>query len=271
DQFAFSNIEIEFVPEVNIFRVKTSNIKTFSVDVASLGLKKNSNVSFIINQTKVDGNTSGDRLYLVNNGKTWKLEKSINLSEKNPKRYGSFKDLFRDNLVLVYGTNGTEKENEQILAKLRYDSEMFWYVGNGSFEIISDKEFNPERYSKNNILLYGNIEQNNGYKTLLKNSPIIIDDNKIEIENKKIEGDNLACYFVYPKHGNNNNLIGVIAGTGNYGMKLTYMRPFLKPGASFPDLTVFNTEILEKKEKGISAAGFFGLDWSVKNGNFIIE
>ncbi|MCB9219984.1 MAG: prolyl oligopeptidase family serine peptidase [Ignavibacteriales bacterium] len=270
-QFEFSNIQIEFVPEVNIFRTQTSNIKTFSVDAESLGLKQNDQITFEINDNKIAGTISGNKVYLTKEGEIWKFKYEINLAEKNPKRYGSFKDLFRDNLVLVYGTNGTKEENEQILAKVRYDSEMFWYVGNGSFEIISDKEFKSENYSANNILFYGNIEQNNAYKTLLNNSPIIIDDNKIEIENKKIEGDNLACYFVYPKHGNNNNLIGVIAGTGNYGMKLTYMRPFLKPGASFPDLTVFNTEILEKKEKGISAAGFFGLDWSVKNGNFIIE
>jgi hypothetical protein len=49
------------------------------------------------------------------------------------------------------------------------------------------------------------------------------------------------------------------------------MRPFLKPGSAFPDVTVFNTEILEKKEKGISAAGFFGLDWSVENGELMFE
>ena len=49
------------------------------------------------------------------------------------------------------------------------------------------------------------------------------------------------------------------------------MRPFLKPGSSFPDVTVFNTDILKEEDGGISAVGFFGLDWSVENGEFIIK
>ena len=75
-----------------------------------------------------------------------------------------------------------KEENEQILAKVRYDSEMFWYVGNGSFEIIPDKEFNPEDYKNNNILLYGNSDQNSAYKNLLNDSPVKISNNTIEID-----------------------------------------------------------------------------------------
>ena len=105
----------------------------------------------------------------------------LNKTEKHPNRYGSLKDLFRNSLVLVYGTNGTEEENEAILAKVRYDSEMFWYVGNGSFEIISDKEYDNGTYANNNVLLYGNSEQNSVYKYLFSKSPLAVEQNKIEI------------------------------------------------------------------------------------------
>ena len=81
----------------------------------------------------------------------------------------------------------------------------------------------------------------------------------------------MACYFVYPKKGSEKNLIGVIAGTGEEGMRLTYLRPFLKPGASFADVTVFNSEILENKDKGLSAAEFLGWIGQLKTGNLFLS
>lgn len=270
-QFDFSTIEIEFVPEVNVFRATTDNIKTFSIDTKSLGLEKQSSFKFVINDEQVEGIITGDRIYLTYTGSSWQIKSELNTNEKNPNRYGSFKDLFKNNLILVYGTNGSDEENNTILAKVRYDSEMFWYVGNGAFEIIADSEFDPMNYKDNNILLYGNSEQNSAFKNYFENIPIDVTSDKIKIGDKNLNGKNLATYFVYPKKGSEKNLIGVIAATGEEGMRLTYMRPFLKPGSAFPDVTVFNTKILEKKEKGISAAGFFGLDWSVENGEFMFE
>lgn len=270
-QFNFSTIEIEFVPEVNVFRTITDNIKTFSIDTKSLGLEKQSRVKFVINDEQIEGIISDDRIYLTNNGNSWQIKSELNTNEKNPNRYGSFKDLFKNNLVLVYGTNGSKEENKTILAKVRYDSEMFWYVGNGALEIIPDTEFDPVKYKDNNILLYGNSEQNDAFDIFFNESPIEIYDDKILIDETKLSGENHAAYFVYPKKGSEQNLVGVIAGTGLEGTRLTYMRPFLKPGSAFPDFSIFNTEILEKKDKGISAAGFFGLDWSVENGEFIFE
>ncbi len=270
-QFDFSNIDIEFVPQVNIFRTTTSNVKTLSIDLDYLGIKAGTNISVIVNDQKVDGSVNGNKVYVSKNNGNWELTNNINKNEKNPERYGSFKELFNHNLVLVYGTNGSDKENEAILAKVRYDSEMFWYVGNGAFEIIPDYEFDQNKYADNNILLYGNSDQNKAYSKLLNKIPVKIDDKEINIDNDKITGSNLASYFIYPKKGSDNNLVGVIAGTGLEGLRLTYMRPFLKPGSAFPDVTVFNSDILENKDKGISAVGFFGLDWSVKNGEFRIQ
>ncbi|MCB9208925.1 MAG: prolyl oligopeptidase family serine peptidase [Ignavibacteriales bacterium] len=270
-QFDFSEIEIEFVPEVNIFRTTVSNIKTFSVDLEYLGIKEGSNITLSVNGQNINGSVKGDKVFVSNKNGNWELSPNLNKDEKNPVRYGSFKDLFKNNLTLVYGTNGNEKENEAILAKVRYDSEMFWYVGNGAFEIIPDSEFDPEKYKDNNILLYGNSKQNSAFNNYFKNTPVDITSDKIKIEDKNLSGKNLASYLIYPKKGSEENLVGVIAGTGIEGLRLTYMRPFLKPGSAFPDVTVFNTDILEKRDTGISAAGIFGLDWSVKNGEFVIE
>ncbi|MDX1702269.1 MAG: prolyl oligopeptidase family serine peptidase, partial [Melioribacteraceae bacterium] len=270
-QFEFSNIDIEFVPEVNVFRTKLSNIKTFSIDTEYLGLSEGSSFSVIIDGQTLKGNIFSPKIYLTSENGKWDIINEINKNEKHPGRYGSFKDLFRDNLIVVYGTRGSERENDLLLAKVRYDSEMFWYIGNGSLEILSDNEFDPDKHKKSNILLYGTKEQNSAFDKLLIDSPISVSGDKISIGDNEITGNDLGCYSIYPKKGTENNLVGVIAGTGAEGIKLTYMRPFLKPGSSFPDISVFNTDILKDKESGINAVGIFGLDWSVENGEFILR
>ena len=270
-QFDFSNIDIEFVPGVNRIRVKTDNIKTFSINSKCLGIEKGTNINFDVNGNVVSGSSTGKKVYVVNEEGKWRVKDKLESSQKQPERYGSFKDLFRDNVVFVYGTNGSKEENEIVLAKTRYDAEMFWYNGNGAIEVIADDDFDQTKYPDNNILLYGNSYQNSAWNILLNDSPIKVTGSEVKINNKVINGKDLACYFVYPRKGTKKNLVGVIAGTGREGSKLTYMRPFLKPGASFPDVTVYNSKILTSKEDGLSLVGFFGLNWSVDKGEFIFE
>ncbi|MEN8192885.1 MAG: prolyl oligopeptidase family serine peptidase [Bacteroidota bacterium] len=270
-QFDFSNIDVEFVPNVNLFRVKTDNVKTFSINTKCLGLEEGTKVEFSVNDKVISNSSNGEKIFLKNEEGKWLVKDELESTQKQPQRYGSFKDLFRDNVVFVYGTNGSKEENKMVLVKARYDAEMFWYNGNGSIEVIADKDFDLAKYPNSNILLFGNSDQNSAYQILLNNCPITVTNTEVKINDKAVSGEDLACYFVYPRKGTGKNLVGVIAGTGIEGGKLTYMRPFLKPGASFPDVTVFNSKILTSKENGLSAVGFFGLDWSVENGEFIFD
>lgn len=269
--FEQSNIKAEYIPTTKLFRVKTNNIKTFSLDAKELNLNDNAKIKIIVDADTLNVSTKNNKVYLSNAASNWEVVDKFNFAEKNPNRYGSFKDLFKNNLVMVYGTNGTKEENRDILAKVRYDSEMMWYIGNFSFEIITDKEFEPKNYSDNNILFYGNENQNSAIKKLQNNLPVKVNNNFVKIGEDILRGKNLALYFIYPKNETGNNLIGIIAGTGSIGNKLTFLRPFLKPRAAFPDVTIFNEEILQGNNTGLKAVGFFGLDWSVANGEFIIE
>ena len=77
-------------------------------------------------------------------------------AQKGPQRYGPFKEVFRNHVVLVYGTHGTAEENAWALARARYDAETFWYRGNGSIDVLSDRTFNPAHELDRNVVLYGN-------------------------------------------------------------------------------------------------------------------
>ncbi len=67
----------------------------------------------------------------------------------------------------------------------------------------------------------------------------------------------------------NNEPARFVSGTGIKGMKLTTRLPYMNPGIGLPDCTILNQEILIKGDEGILMTGFFGLDRSIGNGEFV--
>lgn len=199
----------------------------------------------------------------------WRQTAAPSAAAKSPQRYGGFKSLFTNRPVLVYGTQGTPEENAWALAKARYDSETFWYRGNASLEVVADTDFQPERYRDRNVVLYGNAQTNAAWRTLLGDSPVQVHRGAIHIGDKTLSGDSLACLFVRPKQGSTTALVGAVAGTGIIGMRLTDRLPYFTAGAGVPDCLVLSPEMLLTGADGILAAGFFGRDWSVTNGEFL--
>ena len=63
--------------------------------------------------------------------------------------------------------------------------------------------------------------------------------------------------------------VGVIAATGTKGMKAAYVNHYLVNGTSFPDVMIFNDNVIAKGIEGVTCAGFFGNDWSVERGDFV--
>ena len=63
-------------------------------------------------------------------------------------------------------------------------------------------------------------------------------------------------------------LVGVVAGSGMPGLRLTERLPYFQSGGGFPDFLVLRPEMLTEGNAGIRAAGFFGADWEVTTGDF---
>ena len=60
--------------------------------------------------------------------------------------------------------------------------------------------------------------------------------------------------------------VAVVAGTGDAGTRLVRTMPYWVSGIGYPDLIVFGADMLDGNPQGVRAAGFFGNDWSVENG-----
>ncbi len=272
---------VKFVPSRNRFIGTTKNIKTLSFDLSIADTHQPFAID--LDSTKLDSvRLQGKRIWLENEDGKWHISSEPSPDDKGPARYGTFKDAFRHDMIFVYGTHGTKAENKWAFDKARFDAEYFWYQGNGSVDIVSDKEFNPSVNLNRNVILYGNEKTNSAWNEVLDNSPVKVTEDELRFGDKVMKGRNFACFMVRPRKGSTTASVGIVSGTGADGMRLTYTVPYLQPWFSLPDVAVFDTSVFSGREggtknegrvgfgeTGVKIAGFFGLDWSLKNGEFV--
>jgi hypothetical protein len=165
-------------------------------------------------------------------------------------------------MVWVYGTSGSDEENAAILAKVRYDSQVWWYRGNGNAMICPDSEFDPERFAGRNVILYGNADTNSAFDLLLKDCPIQVDRSEIRIGDKAYPGD-LGAFFVYPLPGSDENLIGVVGSTSVKATRMNLQAQYFISGVACPDYVLFGIETLSRGMAGVLEAGYFNNEWNV--------
>ncbi len=182
--------------------------------------------------------------------------------QKGPHRYGPFRAAFDNNVLFVYGTQGSPEENAAIYNKVRYDCETYWVGGNGSVDVIADDEFDPAADADRNVVLYGNADTNSAWSTLLDGCPVDVHRGGVTIGTSNITSDSAACTFVYPRAGSDRALVGVVASTAPQGMSATFQLGYLGPRIDYPDCTVWDAD------GSPIVAGFFGSDWSLENGEF---
>jgi hypothetical protein len=242
----------------------------FDLDIVN----KHKPLEIILDNQRLEGlsfKKEDDKIWLSHYGGKWNAASKPTASEKNPNRYGTFKDAVNHNVVFVYGTSGDQKENDWAFQKARYDAEQFWYQGNGSIEVVADNDFNASAELNRNVILYGNAETNLAWKKLLSNSPVQVHRGKIKIGNKEYNGNDIGGLFIRPRSGSDIACVAAVTGTGIHGMNLTNRRLYLNPGYPFPDLMFFNKEFTSKGIDGVIAAGFFGINWSVDKGEIILK
>lgn len=215
--------------------------------------------------------SANDSIYLVKQNDEWTVSTKPGTDRKGPHRYGTFKDAFNNRMVFVYGTIGNKEENEWSYNKARYDAETWYYRGNGAIDIISDKEFNAEKYVDRGVIIFGNATTNAAYRTVLVNCPIEIQRGSIKAGEKVLNGDDIAAYFVWPKHNSTIASVGVIAGTGIKGMKAANANQYFAGASGFPDFMIFNIEMLQSGTKGINLAGFFDNDWKLVESEMVSQ
>lgn len=263
--FDFSNVQVDLAQDT-IKVSKVVNVATLVLDIPSLQLEKAQVVISIGEQTL--SVPSGKKAILALENDKWLVKDKIDLKHKYSARFGGFKNAYMNNVVFVYATKGTAKENEWYQNKARFDAETFYYRGNGSIDVIPDTEYSLSKYADRNVVIYGNKDNNRAWSLLLKNSPVQVSKNTITAGDKTFTGDDLGTYFVYPHPESDIASVGVVAGTGDAGMRATSPNNYISGITGFPDLMIYRVDMLKDGLTGMEAAGFFDNDWTLNNQDF---
>jgi hypothetical protein len=269
-QLKLSTVSLRFDPGVNRVTGTTTNVARIALDPREMGA--NGPLSIDIDSVRLTGllpRGTDTLIWLYSERGAWRQGPAPPPRLKGGGRYGTFKDLFRNDVVFVYGTGGNGEERAWAFNKARFDAERFWYQGNGSIEVMSDTEFRGGAFRDRNVVLYGNSATNRAWKALLSESPLQANEGDVTLGSSPYAGNDLGYVFIRPKAGSAKACVGAVGGTGIRGMRLTDRMPYLLPGVAFPDVIIARTSLLVQGEEGIVAAGFFGLDWSVKEGEFV--
>jgi hypothetical protein len=219
----------------------------------------------------VDWPAETKQLWLARDNGQWTVSGAPPPGRKGPHRHGPFKDAFRHRMVFVYATRGTSEERAWAYHKARYDAETFWYRGNGSVEVVADRDFDPKADPDRNVILYGNRETNAAWSDLLGEEPVVVRRGWILVGGHRVDGADLACLFIRPRPGSETACVAAVSGSGPAGMRLTDRLPYFVSGVAYPDCVVIGPEMLARGSAGVRVAGFFGLDWSVEEGEFAFE
>lgn len=244
---------------VSVLRLDTRHLR--GEHVASVRLD-GKNVTLV-----AGGHESG--VWFERVGDEWRGIDAPPATEKGPHRYGPVKEELDRRFVVVYGTQGNAEENACMLAKARYDAETFLSRGNCSAEIMSDREFRPSDYVDRSVMLIGNADTNSAWTVLLPNSPVRVRRNEICVGDKVFPGENLAALFVQPRADSEVASVVAMAGTGPVGFQLTYRWSLFVPFVRYPDCIVSQATAANQQDPQMLAAGFFGRDWSVDQGEFV--
>ena len=197
---------------------------------------------------------------------TWQVGERLSAWYRGTHRSGSFKTAFRNRMLFVYGTGGSDEENAWSRNKARFDQETWRYRGNGSAELVADVDFDAGQYADRNVILYGNMDTNAAWGGVLDGRAFSLTRETLEIGEVLRTGDDLALLAVYPRKDSEVASVGVVGGTGLAGCRATNNLPYFTSGVAYPDWIVLGTDFLTEGLDGVRGAGFFGPDWSPREG-----
>ena len=256
--------QVKFVRDLQkgILTGETRNITALKLDLQDI---PTSQAMIIIDgdSLEVPVTDSSRIVTLIREGK-WRLGNPPHPGQRGILRNGTFKEPFNHRMVFVYGTSGNREENAWALTKARFDAETWYYRGNGSVDLVADRDFIPEAWPGRGIILYGNAATNTIWPKLLGNCPIQVTRNSLKMGDQVLQGDHYGAYLMYPMPDNDTLSVAAITGTGLPGMKAAYANQYFTGGSGFPDFILFTTQMVREGVPGILKAGFYNNQWQLE-------
>ncbi len=267
EPFSFSRVKGKVRPLDRTFELTTTNVEALDLSLVALAAPKEEREKVTVN---IDGqavvvlrpSSPEAAIHLVRKGDKWMASDSaVPAAEKNSLRSGGFKDIFKNQLILVYGTGGDSEMKDWSRSKARFDHEQFLYRGNGQFLVIPDTAFDPAKFKDRNVLLYGRPDTNSAWSKLIDGMPLSVQAGSAMVRGAKYEGTDLAVFAITKRKDSDIGSVAVIAPTGTRGAMFSDRVAIFTPGAAFPDFMVIGATSLTKGIEGVATAGFWDNRW----------
>ncbi len=157
-----------------------------------------------------------------------------------------FKSVYKNHVTFVVTTSGSAADMEWSRNKARFDAEQLQYIGNGSVDVITDKELvtNKAAYDHRNLIFYGNHPIKPGWDLFGKAV------SKVDLRTRSA-----VIYEVFVVDG---RTIASIYSTDPGALRYGDRVPLFSSGASLPDVLVLNKSYLSKGLEGVELADFRG-------------
>ncbi|WP_116128009.1 alpha/beta fold hydrolase [Lewinella sp. IMCC34183] len=247
-------------------KLGTRNVSLLRIDPAPLG---DTLPHLYLDDQPMTFSKASEPAFFRRRGTDWTAADAPPATEKQPARYGTFKDAFSNGMVFVYASGGTAEENEWYLQRARYDAEKWYYRGNGSVPIVRDTDFRPADYPESNVILYGNHDNNAAWDQLLSHAPFDVTAGQLTFGDRQFQGADLGAYLVYPRRGTDASTIGVVTATGPEGMYAAYANDYFLDTTAFPDVLIFDGRMPRSGVSGVLGSGYFGHAWDIPGGDFV--
>jgi hypothetical protein len=247
----------------------TRNVGLLRFDVAPLGGFPRS-VELDGQEIDLSGRMGGETsLVLANRAGKWSMAGDVSPAHKNASRGGPFVTAFNNHMIFAYGTHGSPQDAADAYDTARLVAENFYYRGNGSVDVIADEDFKASQSPDRNVVLFGNADTNSAWASLLGDCPIQVREGSTRIGDREIKGEDLAVLLLYPRPGSSTALVAAMASTGHAGAIDLQRLPVLTSGVGFPDWIVLGADSMTKGIPGVRAAGYFGNDWALADGETV--
>ncbi len=199
-------------------------------------------------------------------------------SHKHPGRMGPLKAAFDNGAILVCATGGDAGHNAWAVAKARFDSEQFWYRGNGRLPVMTDEAYLVWRrgtalqsHADRNVILYGRVDTNKAWSSLAGRGPWSVMGGSMSLESTggdddttvEFSGDDALLLAVLPGPDSARQSIGLVAPSGSAAEGLSLRVPYFVAGVHYPDWCVIRADSLATGLGGWAAAGWCAGDWSI--------
>jgi hypothetical protein len=251
----------------SVVKIETTNVTHLRLDMSK------SPVTEEAIQVEIDGQVLGKvelRRGFANlwrEGDKWEADfDRVPLTDSRMR--GSLRSAFNNRFVFLYSSEGSPEEKAWAYAKARFDAETWWMRGNGSAPLASEMDYGAEgRYVGRNLIVYGSHRTS----ALVKSKST--SDRWWRPGPARTGGaapatDGIASMMIQPMGPWDEGTMAVIGGEDIKGMRATDLMPYFVSGVHYPEYISFRSTIYLEGTEAITAAGYFGPDWTWGSGDF---